>query len=191
MTQIEWHLDVAFDEAGDAFLLVFDPAEPMFKRLPIQRAGRNEIVSALIDLMRAVPRQPAVIVTDHAQTWSTIARLVGGEHRLLTPMQKSIFERLCGNGRPGSVFAEAQRKFQAARADKAEIRAERLEQLLRQVLCAQIVQPYRGWDITALNRAVDGAREFLGLPSIRALNPDIAKMQDAAIASGLAKEPRP
>lgn len=191
MTQVEWHLDVAFDAAGDAFLLVFNPAEPMFKRLPIKRAGRNEIVSALLDLMRTVPQQPAVIVTDRAQTWSSIARLVGGEHRLLTPGQMSLCERLVRNGSPGSVFAEAQRKFQTVRADRAETRAERLEQLLRQMLGAQMVQPYRGWDITALNRAVNDAREFLGLPSIRELNPSIAKMQDAAIANGLGREPRP
>lgn len=61
-------------------------------------------------------------------------------------------------------------------------------ELLHAILAAQNVQPYRGWNITALNKAVDAAREHLGLPSIRDLNPDIAAMQDAARKNGAAFE---
>lgn len=57
------------------------------------------------------------------------------------------------------------------------------EALLRAVCDAQSVSPYRGWNLTALNKAVDKIREHLGLPSIRDLNPDIAAMQDAAEAN--------
>lgn len=55
--------------------------------------------------------------------------------------------------------------------------------LLNAILDAQNAQPYRGWNITKLNKAVDAAREHLGLPSIRELNPDIAAMQDHARAN--------
>jgi hypothetical protein len=51
---------------------------------------------------------------------------------------------------------------------------------LEAMLAAQLVQPYRGWNLTALNKAADHARELCGMPSIRELNPDIAAMQDAA-----------
>jgi len=61
---------------------------------------------------------------------------------------------------------------------------QRTRELLAAMLKAQKVSPYRGWSMTDLNRAADAAREFLGLPSIRDLNPDIAKMQDAAAANG-------
>jgi hypothetical protein len=54
---------------------------------------------------------------------------------------------------------------------------------LSTMLEAQMVQPYRGWNITALNKAAASARELLGLPSVRDLNPDIAKMQDHALAN--------
>jgi len=69
--------------------------------------------------------------------------------------------------------------------------------LLNAILDAQNAQPYRGWNITKLNKAVDAAREHLGLPSIRELNPDIAAMQDHArankdaIQSALQAQPAP
>lgn len=55
--------------------------------------------------------------------------------------------------------------------------------LLRAILAAQVVEPYRGWNITNLNMAADAAREYLGQPSIRDLNPDLAAIQDAAEAN--------
>lgn len=61
--------------------------------------------------------------------------------------------------------------------------SEKRKALLQEVCDAQTVSPYRGWNLTALNRVVDQIREHLGLPSIRNLNPDIAAMQDAALAN--------
>lgn len=58
-----------------------------------------------------------------------------------------------------------------------------LREVLDEILAAQNVQPYRGWNITKLNAAVDNARALLNLPSVRDLNPDIAKMQDCARAA--------
>ena len=54
---------------------------------------------------------------------------------------------------------------------------------LENILSAQHVQPYRGWNITSLNKHADAARAFLGYPSIRELNPDIAAMQDHVAAN--------
>ena len=70
-----------------------------------------------------------------------------------------------------------------------QLRQERdgLREALDDILGAQMVEPYRGWNLTALNKATDKAREMRGLPSIRDLNPDIAKMQDAAKRNGLAE----
>ncbi len=57
------------------------------------------------------------------------------------------------------------------------------DKLLQEVAEAQDVQPYRGWNLGKLNKVAGRIREHLGLPSVRDLNPDIAKMQDAALAN--------
>ena len=58
-----------------------------------------------------------------------------------------------------------------------------LREALSAMCAAQHVEPYRGWNLTALNQATDKARALLGLPSVRELNPDIAAMQDHAAAN--------
>ena len=58
-----------------------------------------------------------------------------------------------------------------------------LREALSAMCAAQQVEPYRGWNLTALNQATDKARALLGLPSVRELNPDIAAMQDHAAAN--------
>lgn len=58
-----------------------------------------------------------------------------------------------------------------------------LREALSAMCAAQQVEPYRGWNLTALNQATDKARALLGLPSVRDLNPDIAAMQDHAAAN--------
>lgn len=60
---------------------------------------------------------------------------------------------------------------------------DKLRGALEAMCAAQRVEPYRGWNLTELNKAADHARELLGLPSVRELNPDIAAMQDAAEAN--------
>lgn len=62
--------------------------------------------------------------------------------------------------------------------------AKKAEKLLREILAAQTVAPYSGWNVTALNRAADKARELFGMPSIRSLNPDIDRMLTAVEANG-------
>lgn len=57
--------------------------------------------------------------------------------------------------------------------------AEKVEAALRKLLLAQKGQPYRGWNITELNKAADEARTLLGMSAIREPAPDLAKMRDA------------
>jgi len=72
----------------------------------------------------------------------------------------------------------------AALAIPAKFEADHLagvgDNHLRAILSAQKVEPYRGWNITELNKAGEAARAYLGLPSVRDLNPDIAALQDHA-----------
>lgn len=68
----------------------------------------------------------------------------------------------------------------------AETVAKGLSEALAAMCAAQKVEPYSGWNLTELNAAAaaaDRARELLGLPSIRDLNPAIAEMQDKAAAN--------
>lgn len=75
----------------------------------------------------------------------------------------------------------ARHREEAEKRGADEITA--LRETLRAMCEAQEVQPYSGWNLTALNKATDRARELLGLPSIRDLNPDIAALQEAAAAN--------
>lgn len=56
----------------------------------------------------------------------------------------------------------------------------RLKELLVNMTAAHMVEPRRGWCLTALNRANDEAREYLGLASVTDLNPELKQMVEAA-----------
>lgn len=86
--------------------------------------------------------------------------------------------------------AEARAKdgelFTATLIHAAADEIEALRKGVDEMLASQMVQPYRGWNITNLNKAADRARELRGLPSVRELNPDIAAMQDHAAENAAA-----
>lgn len=78
------------------------------------------------------------------------------EHGIPPDVQELLVN---GDGR-GTVAPGALAKALSALQPRpaSTVRAEALEEALRGLLSAQVVQPYRGWNITALNKATDQAR---------------------------------
>ena len=128
-----------------------------------------------MDSPHAFPNDPRLAASSHPAS--------AGDEGLLERAAQTAY-RICAETSHVTLAEKAATAIRAlstpAMSDRQEYDGEAL---LRAVCDAQSVSPYRGWNLTALNKAVDKIREHLGLPSIRDLNPDIAAMQDAAEAN--------
>lgn len=104
-------------------------------------------------------------------------------------IKKLVYRAYCAgfNDRPGDQFwNDREADFDAAIAALTPSPCPGdvgMRKALTAMCAAQKVEPYSGWNLTELNAATDRARELLGLPSIRDLNPAIAEMQDKATAN--------
>lgn len=97
-------------------------------------------------------------------------------------MSHSLSEVMEGLKEVQECFDMDDRLFEANEAAMTMLIEQ--DQLLRDMLAAQMVEPYRGWNITTLNKVADRARAYVGLPSVLDVNPDIKKMVDAVAAIG-------
>lgn len=99
-------------------------------------------------------------------------------------MSRSLPQVLAGLQDVQEVFDMDDRLFEANEAGMTMLIEQ--DQLLRNMLAAQMVQPYSGWSIGQLNKAADRARAYLGLPSVHDLNPDIKAMVEGVKLANLA-----
>lgn len=100
-------------------------------------------------------------------------------------MSRSLTEVLEGLKDVQEVFDMDDRLFEANEAGMTMLIEQ--DQLLRDMLAAQMVQPYSGWSIGQLNKAADRARSYLALPSVHDLNPDIKAIKLAIVEGVIPK----
>ena len=98
-------------------------------------------------------------------------------------MSRALSEVLEGLKDVQEVFDMDDRLYEAGEAGMTMLIEQ--DQLLRDILAAQIVEPYRGWSIGQLNKAVGRTRAYLGLPSVHDLNPDIKAMVEGVKLANL------
>ncbi|QNG47389.1 hypothetical protein [Sphingobium yanoikuyae] len=98
-------------------------------------------------------------------------------------MSRALYVVLEGLKDVQEVFDMDDRLFEANEAGMTMLIEQ--DQLLRDILAAQMVAPYNGWSIGKLNKAVERARSYLVLPSVHDLNPDIKAMVEGVQLANL------